>query len=133
MLNFKQQDYGTDCSWDIVTGCTKCTPACKYCHVLRRKTKYPGIEFHQNELESPVYAAAPLLINVAPNGDLFHPEIRNLQIRKVFEVISKTPQHQDLILIRSVQRIKKLHLVIPDNVWLGEQSLIVMNGICLMN
>ena len=57
MLNFKQQDYGTDCAWNIVTGCSKCAPACKYCHVLRCKTKYPEVKFHAEKLESPLYAA----------------------------------------------------------------------------
>ena len=56
MLNFKQQDYGTDCAWDIVTGCSKCAPACKHCHILRCKTKYPEVKFYAEKLESPLYA-----------------------------------------------------------------------------
>ena len=119
MLNFKQQDYGTDCAWDIVTGCSKCAPACKHCHVLRCKTKYPEVKFHAEKLESPLYAVIPLLINVAPNGDLFHPEINKKQLFKIFDVIKQTPQHQYLILTRRPQRINKLKLHIPDNVWLG--------------
>ena len=119
MLNFKQQDYGTDCAWNIVTGCSKCSPACKYCHVLRCKTKYPDVKFHAEKLESPLYAVIPLLINVAPNGDLFHPEINKKQLFKIFDVIKQTPQHQYLILTRRPQRINKLKLHIPDNVWLG--------------
>ena len=111
MLNFKQQDYGTDCAWDIVTGCTKCAPACKHCHVMRCKTKYPEVKFHAEKLESPLYAAMPLLINVAPNGDLFHPEINKQQIRKIFGVINQTPQHQYLILTRRPQRINKLKIL----------------------
>ena len=77
------------------------------------KTKYPEVKFHAEKLESPLYAVIPLLINVAPNGDLFHPEINRQQIRKIFWVINQTPQHQYLILTRRPQRINKLKLHIP--------------------
>jgi len=122
-----------DESWNPTTGCTKIYPECKFCYAEKdalKKQKNPkllkykeGFKFveHEYTLDEPLKFKKPTTIFVDSMSDLFHENATLDFIKKVFDVMHKTPQHTYQVLTKRHENLTKLadQLEWTDNIWMG--------------
>lgn len=124
----------TDRTWNISSGCTKASQGCKNCYAEREwgrlsknpNTVYYGRKFtdvmcHPERLEQPLQWKKPSKIFVNSMSDLFHDDVPDNFIDKVFDVIEKCPQHIFQILTKRPERMRDYSISnpFPKNVWAG--------------
>lgn len=122
----------TEQTWNPVTGCTKISPGCKHCYaetMARRlqAMRAPGYEngfglaTHAHRLEQPLKRRKPTVYFVNSMSDLFHEDVPDDFIDRVFSVIRSTPQHTYQILTKRAERLPAYFASrsVPENVWLG--------------
>jgi protein gp37 len=80
-----------------------------------------GLTLHEDVLAIPQRWSAPRTIFVNSMSDLFHAEVPDEFIYRVFEMMVSTPQHTYQVLTKRSKRLAKLapDLPWPDNVWMG--------------
>src|SRR5437899_2307424 len=80
-----------------------------------------GLALHAGALEIPLRWRAPRRIFVNSMSDLFHREVPLVYIRRVFDVMQRTPQHEYQLLTKRSKRLHSLHarLAWPRNLWIG--------------
>lgn len=139
--------------WNPVTGCSRVSPGCAHCYALtyagRLKAmgqpKYQrdggrgsgpgfGVTLHQRELAASSSWRAPRRVFVNSMSDLFHEEVPEAFIERVFSAMAFAPQHDFLVLTKradrmadvvprinaSLRRCHKEPALDPlPNVWLG--------------
>ena len=107
----------TDETWNPVTGCTKVSQGCKHCyaerdwHRLQHLPRFAGRAFtdvvcHPERLDQPLRWAKPRRIFVNSMSDLFHPDVPDEFIDKVFAVMSLTPRHVFQTLTKRPDRMR---------------------------
>jgi len=76
---------------------------------------------HENVLEAPLHWRKPRLVFVNSMSDLFHEDIPDSFIKKVFVIMERAYIHQFQVLTKRSKRLLELcpKLPWPDNVWLG--------------
>lgn len=122
----------TEQTWNPTTGCTKVSPGCKHCYaetMARRLTAMgaggyeKGFEFtmHEYRLQQPLKRKKPTVYFVNSMSDLFHEDITDDFLDKVFDVIRQTPHHTYQILTKRSERLPIYFetRMCPQNVWLG--------------
>jgi len=131
----------TEATWNPTTGCDRVSPGCDNCYALTLakrlqamgSTKYQrdgdprtsgpgfGLTLHPDTLDLPRRWAKPRAVFVNSMSDLFHPEVPEVFIEQVFEVMADTPRHTYQILTKRSRRLSALapSLAWPPNVWLG--------------
>jgi protein gp37 len=122
----------TEETWNPTTGCTKVSPGCKNCYaeVMARRLHgmgTPGYErgfaltLHPDRLEQPLRRKHPTVYFVNSMSDLFHRDVSDIFLDKIFDVIRRTPQHTYQILTKRAQRLPRYFASrkCPDNAWLG--------------
>lgn len=122
----------TDATWNPVTGCTKVSPGCKNCYAERFAERFRGVPDHPFEqgfdlriwpdrLLQPLKWRTPRRIFVNSMSDLFHPDVPDRFIGRVFEIMQKAEQHQFQVLTKRPERALELapRLPWPENVWMG--------------
>ena len=122
----------TDSTWNPVTGCSKVSPGCKNCYAerLAARLKAMGnprykngfsVTLHDDLLSLPLRWSKPRLIFVNSMSDLFHEEIPDEFVNRVFETMKRADQHIFQILTKRSQRLVELapSLSWPSNVWQG--------------
>lgn len=122
----------TESSWNPVTGCTKVSPGCRHCYAERMAKRLKGmgqpnyaqgfkVALHEHMLDRPLSWSKPQTIFVNSMSDLFHPEIPDDYILKVFGVMAEASWHQFQVLTKRSERLRELSLEIlwPGNVWMG--------------
>jgi protein gp37 len=122
----------TDSTWNPVTGCTKISAGCKHCYAERmalrlkamRQTNYLHgfqVALHERALELPLAWKKPQTIFVNSMSDLFHENVSELFIHKVFDVMRRAHWHTFQLLTKRAERMESLgqKLEWPPNVWLG--------------
>lgn len=122
----------TEHTWNPVTGCTKVSPGCKHCYaetMARRLTAMgasgyeSGFELtvHPSRLQQPLLRKRATTYFVNSMSDLFHENVPDKYIDRVFDVIRKTPHHTYQILTKRSWRLPEYFLTrdCPANVWLG--------------
>lgn len=124
----------TDATWNPVTGCAKVSQGCKHCYAERewpRMTKlvpaYAGRDFtdvrcHPERLDQPLRWQKPRMIFVNSMSDLFHPDVPDDFIERVFETMATAHHHTFQVLTKRADRMyefcRDLPFILP-NVWLG--------------
>lgn len=118
----------TDETWNPVTGCTRVSKGCDNCYAVRQtkrlaaidhtREKYSGlvnegkdhfngtVMCHEDELDRPLSWQKPRRIFVCSMADLFHPEVPDEFIDKVFAVMALCPQHTFQVLTKRPERMK---------------------------
>ena len=144
----------TDVTWNPVAGCTIATAGCTNCYAMRMAArleamgmeKYTGLTrktgdrrvwtgkvvMDDKALGAPLTWRKPRTVFVNSMSDLFHEAVETVFIRRVWDVMAKTPQHTYQILTKRPERMKTV-LASPDypmlpNVWVGtsvEDSAVV--------
>lgn len=122
----------TEQTWNPTTGCTKISPGCKHCYaeVMAGRLRAMGaagyengfaLALHPGRLEQPLNRKKPTTYFVNSMSDLFHEDIPDEYLDRVFSVIRRTPQHTYQILTKRSSRLPEFFSgrVCPGNVWLG--------------
>ncbi len=122
----------TSASWNPVTGCDRVSPGCAHCYAKRFAERFSGVTGHPYEqgfglrlwpdrLELPLRWRRPKLIFVNSMSDLFHEDVPDEYVERVFDVMGRADQHVFQVLTKRHERLAdfapRLHW--PDNVWMG--------------
>jgi protein gp37 len=122
----------TESTWNPVTGCTKISPGCKHCYAERMAKRLQAmgqpnyrhgfqVSLHEPTLELPLGWKKPQVIFVSSMSDLFHDEIPEGYIQRVFVVMRRASQHTFQVLTKRAERLESLGSKIdwPAKVWMG--------------
>ena len=122
----------TESTWNPLTGCTKVSPGCKHCYAERmaKRLKAMGqpnyqngflLTLHEQVLELPLHWKQPQMIFVNSMSDLFHEDVPEDFIYKVFDVMRRSSWHTFQVLTKRSVRLLELDSQIewPENVWMG--------------
>jgi protein gp37 len=122
----------TDVTWNPVTGCDKVSPGCAHCYaevVAGRfwPKQYPAVQLptgdpsdplnvrprqftdvmtHEDRLDQPLRWKKPRRVFVNSMSDLFHEDVPDAFIDKVFAVMALARQHTFQILTKRAERMK---------------------------
>lgn len=135
----------TDTTWNPVAGCNIISPGCTNCYAMRMAArldamhveKYQGltrksggryvwtgkIRLDEKALMAPVSWKKPRLVFVNSMSDLFHDDVPEEFIARVWSIMRDTPHHTYQILTKRPDRMAEIVAnVAPSplaNVWLG--------------
>jgi protein gp37 len=109
----------TDSTWNPVTGCTKVTPGCDNCYAETFAERWRGTPGHHfengfdltlrpNALTMPLRWRKPRKVFVNSMSDLFHKDIPDEYIARVFAVMALTTQHTYQVLTKRHGRMRSL-------------------------
>src|SRR2546429_7174805 len=109
----------TDATWNPVTGCTQVSPGCDHCYALTFAERFRGVSGHPYEqgfdlklwperLELPLRWRKPRRIFVNSMSDLFHKDVRDDYIRRVFDVMVRADWHIFQVLTKRSARLARL-------------------------
>ncbi|SLJ43525.1 bacteriophage protein gp37 [Mycobacteroides abscessus subsp. abscessus] len=111
-----------DATWSPVTGCTRVSDGCLNCYIERstpirvagRKFDGEGIgsslavQLHPNRLDWPLRKRDGKKIFVCSQADLFHSDVPDEYIAKVFAVMALAPHHTFQVLTKRHDRMRSL-------------------------
>ena len=122
----------TDCTWNALTGCTKISPGCANCYAERmsQRLKLMGqanyrnafeLTLHEHMLELPLRWRSPRKIFVNSMSDLYHKDVPEEFIQRVFATMVKADWHQYQILTKRADRLEDLSPRLPwaPHIWQG--------------
>jgi len=107
----------TDSTWNPVTGCTKVSPGCKHCYAEAIAERFRGIPGHPYEqgfdlklwperLNLPLRWKERRMIFVNSMSDLFHKDVPDEFVSKVFEVMRQANWHVFQLLTKRSERMR---------------------------
>lgn len=126
----------TDKTWNPVSGCSHVSEGCRNCYAERLSLRYgytkkpwtaqnasENVVLHPERLEQPLHWRKPCRVFVNSMSDLFHEQVPDEFIAKVFEIMMRSQKHTFQILTKRPWRMlewskKYINLAVP-NVWLG--------------
>lgn len=105
--------------WNPVTGCSKISEGCQNCYAERMAKRMAGrngypnedpfkVTLHPDRLTDPIKWKRPRRIFVNSMGDLFHEEVDEEFIAKVFAIMNIASWHTFIVLTKRPQRMKEL-------------------------
>lgn len=135
----------TDVTWNPVAGCTIASSGCSNCYAMRMAArlqamghpKYRGttrksgdryvwtgrVNTDKSSLFAPLEWRKPKRIFVNSMSDLFHTDVADAFIQRVWEVMAKCPQHHFQVLTKRPDRMAELfatkRIQVQSNVWVG--------------
>ncbi|MFN3726276.1 MAG: DUF5131 family protein [Allosphingosinicella sp.] len=135
----------TDVTWNPVAGCTIASSGCSNCYAMRMAArlqamghpKYSGttrksggryvwtgrVNIDEFSLPAPFEWRKPKRIFVNSMSDLFHPDVPDEFIKRVWDVMAECPQHHFQILTKRPDRMAGLFeakkITTLPNAWLG--------------
>lgn len=118
----------TDATWNPTTGCDKVSPGCDHCYAMTLaprlkamgsahyqrdgdpRTSGPGfgVSVHPDSLSKPLQWTRPRRIFVNSMSDLFHDQVPDEFIARVFAVMAAAPQHTFQVLTKRHGRMRSL-------------------------
>ena len=133
----------TDATWNPVAGCKMLSPGCTNCYAMRMAarlekigqekyrhlTRQDGqrhvwtgtVRCDESSLEIPIRWHKPRLVFVNSMSDLFHADVPESFIGKVWNTMATARQHTFQILTKRPERMREVveRLKMLPNVWLG--------------
>ena len=128
----------TDQTWNPTTGCDKVSAGCKFCYaelmaerlVRMGSARYDNgfkLTLHEDKIEEPLTWRKPRKVFVNSMSDLFHEQVDLEFLRRVFDVMQRTPRHTYQILTKRPERMAGLlselerqgDYVPAPHIWLG--------------
>jgi len=122
----------TEMTWNPVTGCTKISQGCKHCYAERMAKRLTAmgsdryrngfrVTLHPDLLDVPRKWRQPRVVFVNSMSDLFHEDIPDAFIQRVFATMRDCPQHTFQVLTKRAERLAAIapRLPWPHNVWMG--------------
>ena len=115
-----------------MTGCTQVSPGCDNCYAMELAERYRGtkawpvgfdLQLRPHKLRLPVGWRVPSFIFVNSMSDLFHKNIPDEYLRRIWDVMLEADWHIYQVLTKRAHRmwhkITQLGLPTPPHVWLG--------------
>ena len=107
-------------TWNPVTGCTRVSPGCARCYIERTTAfriagrrfervgneETTGVVLHPERLDQPLRWQRPRLVFVNSLSDLFHEEVPDSFVWRVFETMRVARQHTFQVLTKRPERAK---------------------------
>lgn len=131
-MSFISQIEWTDATWNPVTGCTKISEGCRNCYAEKlairlhrmgnkRYVNKFSITLHEDLLALPSKWKKPRFIFVNSMSDMFHEDIPDSYIHKVFGAMAMAKHHTYQVLTKRSERMKQFlgDRKLPDNIWIG--------------
>lgn len=122
----------TEATWNPVTGCTKVSTGCMHCYAERlserlramgqpRYAKGFRVAIHDDALELPLSWKRPRMVFVNSMSDLFHEDVADEFILKVFDVMVRADWHKFQVLTKRSARLREMNDLLPwsPNIWMG--------------
>jgi len=124
----------TDATWNPVTGCTRISAGCKHCYAERMARRLKAMPQHRyrngfrvtlqdddDMMTRPIRWTKPRMIFVCSMSDLFHQDVPDAFIRRVFDVMAAAPKHTFQVLTKRSWRLARLasSLPWPSHIWAG--------------
>jgi protein gp37 len=122
----------TESTWNPLTGCTKVSPGCANCYAERMALRLKAmgnlnyangfsVTMHENVLELPLQWRKPQTIFVNSMSDLFHEDVPEEFVLRVFDVMRRADWHRFQILTKRSRRLVDLSPRLPwmPNIWMG--------------
>lgn len=111
-------------TWNPTLGCSRVSPGCDHCYAIRESNRHrsnpafaglvttgPPLDWTgvvrclPERLDIPLRRARPTTWFVDSMSDLFHPDVPDGYIARVWDVMAQTPQHRYQILTKRPQRM----------------------------
>jgi len=105
----------TDATWNPVTGCTKVSEGCDHCYAETIAHRFAGTKAYPNgfdvtlrpeRLDQPLRWQRPRRIFVNSMSDLFHKDVPDEYVARVFAVMALAPQHTFQVLTKRPGRMR---------------------------
>jgi protein gp37 len=122
----------TESTWNPLTGCTKVSPGCENCYAERMALRLKAmgnpnyingfnITIHENVLDLPLRWKKPQTIFVNSMSDLFHTNVPEQFIFRVFDVMRRADWHCFQILTKRSERLLHMSpkLKWASHIWMG--------------
>lgn len=122
----------TEATWNPTTGCTKISQGCEHCYAatLARRLKAMGniryvnefqVTIHNDLLEKPLQWKKGKMIFVNSMSDLFHKDVDDETILKIFNTMNRASWHTFQVLTKRPERLLALSDRInwTNNIWMG--------------
>lgn len=122
----------TESTWNPLTGCSKISSGCVNCYAERMSLRLKAmgnpnyingfnITMHENALEIPLKWKKPQTIFVNSMSDLFHEDVPDDFILRVFDVMCRANWHNYQILTKRAERLEAISYKLPwkSNIWMG--------------
>jgi hypothetical protein len=110
----------TEATWNPTSGCTKVSPGCDRCYAERIALRFPrtfpngfDLTLRPETLDLPLRWRRPRMIFVNSMSDLFHVDVPDAYISRVFDVMARASQHTYQILTKRAERLARLALSLP--------------------
>jgi protein gp37 len=139
----------TDATWNPTTGCTKVSAGCDHCyaHVLAHGRLHDvytrrlpvlktgdaqhdpfAVRLWPERLEQPAKWLEPRMIFVNSMSDLFHADVPDDYVRRIFQVMLRVDRHTYQVLTKRPSRAQRFVRknadlftdgIVPDHIWMG--------------
>ncbi|HSV75464.1 MAG TPA: phage Gp37/Gp68 family protein [Bacteroidales bacterium] len=122
----------TEQTWNPSVGCSKISSGCQNCYAesMALRLQAMNVDGYENgfkfnivsgRLNEPFKKKKPRVFFVNSMSDIFHQEMPEEYLNRIFEVIEKTPKHTFQILTKRADRMYQYlsKREIPKNIWLG--------------
>jgi protein gp37 len=122
----------TEATWNPITGCTKVSLGCKNCYAERMAYRLQSmgspnykngfkLTCHESQLYAPLKWKKGKIVFVNSMSDLFHKDVPENFIKKIFETMRMASHHQFQILTKRSERLLELNKTIKwaPNIWMG--------------
>lgn len=113
-----------DATCNAVNGCSVLSPGCKHCYAMKQAHRVAfrrglvsrtaggqvwngDVYLHEKSLLQPLRWRRPRRIFWNAHGDLFHENVPDAWIDRVFAVCALTPQHTHMILTKRPERMRE--------------------------
>lgn len=117
----------TQATWNIITGCSVKSAGCRHCYAMKlagtRLQHHPSragltidtaagpvwngqVRFNEEWLRQPLQWRRPRKVFVCAHGDLFHEDVPDEWIDRVFAVMADAPQHTFQMLTKRADRMR---------------------------
>ena len=120
-----------DRTWNPVTGCTEVSPGCDNCYARAMAERFRGngfpngfdVTLKPHKLRTPESWREPSRIFVHSMSDLFHRDIPDSFLVRIWDTMMRADHHIYQILTKRAHRmaylVDKLKLPMPEHIWLG--------------
>ncbi len=122
----------TESTWNPITGCTKISAGCQNCYAERMAKRLQAmgqhnyrngfqLTLHESMLDLPLRWKKPQTIFVNSMSDLFHDDVPEEFIYRVFDTMKTANWHQYQILTKRSKRLRRLSAQLPwqKHIWMG--------------
>lgn len=122
----------TESTWNPVSGCTKISNGCENCYAERMAKRLQAmgtkgyedgfkVTLHPDSLEKPLKMKKAQMIFVNSMSDIFHKDIPDEYIMRIFDVMNRAHWHTFQVLTKRPERLAQMASILKwtDNIWMG--------------